>query len=263
MARRDACPKRYKKTAVKADWGGGNDMQYAFEMDIAKQYGVAEAIFVHRLYWWVRHNADNGHNLRDGRYWTYDSLTALTEIFPCWTRRQLEGIINRCRKKGLILTADYNTDRRNRTTWYTVTQTVMQAYADIPERGNAMPQTEQCTSPNGDAHFTKRGNLYKEQLKDQLEDERAHARAKTSEQAVDRLKPYGEFGNVLLTDKALTGLLTRWTPAQVRTEIEALSVYMQSKGKRYADHYATLLGWLHRDCPPQSAPAGRILIDED
>ena len=57
-------------------------MQYAFDMDLAQRYGVPEAIFVHRLYWWVRDNAANGRNYRDGRYWTYDSLNALTKIFP-------------------------------------------------------------------------------------------------------------------------------------------------------------------------------------
>lgn len=102
-------------------------MQYAFDMDLAQRYGVNEAIFVHRLYWWVRDNAANGRNYRDGRYWTYDSLNALTEIFPCWSRRQVEGIINRCREKGLILTAAYSQDKRDRTTWYTVTETVIQA----------------------------------------------------------------------------------------------------------------------------------------
>lgn len=248
-------------------------MQYAFDMKIATEYGVDEAIFVHRLYWWVRDNAANGRNFRDGRYWTYDSLAALTQIFPWWSRRQLEGIINRCREKGLILTADYNTDRRNRTTWYTVTQTVIQVYEpgklDLPERGNAVHQMGKCNAPNGDAHFTKRGNLYNEQLEDHLEDERegAPAHEKTPEQepkqAADKPKTYGEFANVLLTDKAVTRLMGRWTPEQVRTEIEALSAYMQSKGKRYADHYATLLGWLKKDYPPQTAPAGRVLIDED
>ena len=53
-------------------------MQYAFEMKLAQEYGVNEAIFVHRLYWWVRDNAANGRNYRDGHYWTYDSLNALT-----------------------------------------------------------------------------------------------------------------------------------------------------------------------------------------
>ena len=34
-------------------------LQYSFDADLAKEYGVPEAIFVHRLYWWVRDNAAN------------------------------------------------------------------------------------------------------------------------------------------------------------------------------------------------------------
>ncbi len=71
---------------------------------------------------------------------------------------------------------------------------------------------------------------------------------------------YGEFGNVKLTDAELDKLLERWDDAQVSGEIEALSAYMRSKGKRYVDHYATLLNWLKRDFPS----AGKTkLIEED
>lgn len=113
-------------------------MQYAFDMELAQRYGVPEAIFVHRLYWWVRDNAANGRNYRDGRYWTYDSLNALTKIFPWWSRRQLQGIISCCREKNLILTAAYNKSKGDSTTWFTVTEAVIQAYdpanAGVPER---------------------------------------------------------------------------------------------------------------------------------
>lgn len=71
---------------------------------------------------------------------------------------------------------------------------------------------------------------------------------------------YGEFGNVRLTDAELDKLLSRWSDAQVSQEIEALSAYMRSKGKRYADHYATLLNWLKRDFPPAGKTA---LIEEE
>ena len=71
---------------------------------------------------------------------------------------------------------------------------------------------------------------------------------------------YGEFGNVKLTDAELDKLTARWTPNQVSQEIEALSAYMESKGKRDASHYATLLNWLKRDFPS----AGKTkLIEED
>lgn len=102
--------------------------EYSFDADLTTEYGVPEAIFVHRLYWWVHDNAANDRNLKDGRYWTYDSLAALTKIFPFWSRRQIERIINRCREKGLILTAAYSKDRRDRTTWYTVTEPLFRAY---------------------------------------------------------------------------------------------------------------------------------------
>lgn len=234
-------------------------MQYAFDMDLAQRYGVPEAIFVHRLYWWVRDNAANGRNYRDGHYWTYDSLNALTKIFPCWSRRQLQGIIARCKEKGLILTAEYNEDRRDRTTWYTITEAVIVAYEPwkigVPESCNAMHETVQCNVPNGAAQCTKSCTLYNEHLEDQLEDEREGARAQEEpvKPAEDGRKGYGEFGNVRLTDDELARLTARWTPNQVAAEIEALSAYMQSKGKRYRDHYATLLSWLKKDC--QDAPA--------
>lgn len=242
-------------------------MQYAFEMDIARQYGVNEAVFVHRLYWWVRDNAANNRNYRDGYYWTYDSVDALTKIFPCWTRRQLQGIISKCREKGLIITAEYNSDRRDRTTWYTVTDIVINIYC--PERGNAMHETGQCIAPNGAPHSTKRGTLYKEQLEDHLEDER-EGDPRPPELPSDEMpdpqtmaRSYGEFENVLLTDHEISKLLARWTQKQILSSIENLSVYMKSKNKRYADHYATLLNWLKKDFPEGINQAGRVLIDDD
>jgi len=58
-------------------------------------------------------------------------------------------------------------------------------------------------------------------------------------------KHYGEFDNVLLTDNELDKL-------KVKTNywmayIEKLSSYMKSKGKRYKNHYATILTWLRKD----------------
>lgn len=247
---------------------GGQELQYAFDMDLAQKYGVPEAIFVHRLQHWVRENALNDRNYRDGHYWTYDTMNALMKIFPWWTRRQLQGIIARCKEKGLLLTAEYNEDRRDRTTWYTVTEAVIVAYEPwkigAPESCNAMHETVQCNVPNGAAQCTKSCTLYKEHLEDHLEDERegAHTQEKPVEATGDERRGYGEFGNVRLTEGELARLTTRWTPDQVAAEIEALSAYMQSDGKRYRDHYAALIRWLKKDCPP-AQPAGRVLIDED
>jgi len=59
-------------------------------------------------------------------------------------------------------------------------------------------------------------------------------------------KPHGEFQNVLLTDEEFTKL-TEKLGHRTGAEIEKLSAYMKSKGKRYKDHYATILSWTRRD----------------
>lgn len=235
---------------------------YAFDSGLAAQYGVSEAIFVHRLYFWVQENQKNGRNLRDGRYWTHDSVSALTEVFPFWTRHQIEGIIKRCRDKGLILTAALSPRAYDRTNWYTVTDAVTAAYA-----GRTVSQTAPCISPQGDTHSRKNRNVYKEQIEDQLEDERARTRAQSDLQAdagtAAEKRPCGMFGNVLLSAGQWADLCRRWPADRVIEQIEALSVYLQATGRQYQDHYAALLRWLGREHPPHEAPACRRLIDAD
>ena len=101
---------------------------YQFNTTCAAVYGVPEAVFIHQLYFWCRVNEKNGRNLHDGRYWSYNSMKALREIFDFWTPSQLETVIKNCRKKGAILTANYCTDPRDRTLSYTITDSVKCIY---------------------------------------------------------------------------------------------------------------------------------------
>ena len=57
---------------------------------------------------------------------------------------------------------------------------------------------------------------------------------------------YGEFKNVLLSDSELSELKTRY-PQFYEAKIERLSRYLAATGKKYNDHFATLLDWLHED----------------
>lgn len=97
-------------------------------MDLAVQYGADVAIFIHNVVYWVEHNAANGKNYHDGRYWTYNSAEALSDIYPLWSRDQMKRLIKRCADLGLILMGDYNTDRRDRTKWYTPSDEILELY---------------------------------------------------------------------------------------------------------------------------------------
>ncbi len=56
---------------------------------------------------------------------------------------------------------------------------------------------------------------------------------------------YGEYKNVLLTDEELQKLKTEYSDYEER--IEKLSSYVESTGKRYKSHYATIRMWARKD----------------
>ena len=59
-------------------------------------------------------------------------------------------------------------------------------------------------------------------------------------------KRYGEFDNVLLTDQQYHNLEDRFNRDTIAL-IEKLSAYMESAGRHYKSHYATILNWQRKD----------------
>lgn len=103
-------------------------MEHHFNVELASKYGVNEAIFCHNLYFWVKQNKANKRNFHKGTYWTYNSMDAYAELFPYWTRRQIEHLIKKCKDKGLIITDNFNKISYDRTLWYAVTENVICIY---------------------------------------------------------------------------------------------------------------------------------------
>lgn len=85
---------------------------------VAMRYGVEESIFLHTVVYWIRENRSKGENYRDGRWWTYNSIRGLTEIFPWWTEKQVRRIVNSCIEQGALVVGNFNKDGRDRTVWY-------------------------------------------------------------------------------------------------------------------------------------------------
>ena len=68
-------------------------MTYHFDGDVAEKFGTDCATFISHMQYWIAKNAANERHFYEGRYWTYNSLSALERLFPFWTRRQIERII--------------------------------------------------------------------------------------------------------------------------------------------------------------------------
>lgn len=79
-------------------------------------------------------------------------------------------------------------------------------------------------------------------------------RVNTKERTKPARQKYGSYGNVFLTAEEYQKL--RKDIPNVDSLIEQLSTYMESKGKSYRNHAATLRNWAARDKSRQKPPHG-------
>ena len=93
-------------------------MKYMYDVELAKQYGTDEAIFLENLIFWVIRNRENERNFFDGRTWTYNSVRALKSLFPFWSDYQMRRVLESLIKQGVIVKGNYNKNPYDRTMWY-------------------------------------------------------------------------------------------------------------------------------------------------
>lgn len=97
-------------------------MIHYFATDIAKEYGLAPAVIFQNIAYWIEHNRANETNFYEGDYWTYNSVRALTELFPYLTKKQISSSIQKLKNEGLIKTGNFNKSAYDRTMWYALTE---------------------------------------------------------------------------------------------------------------------------------------------
>lgn len=123
-------------------WGG--NMQHSFDIEIAKEYGVLEAILLNNLWFWVEKNRANNVNYYDGYYWTFNSTKAFNELFPYASQKQIQSALKHLRDEGILQTGNYNKSALDRTLWYAFTQKgkwiLLKGKMDFTDRENGFPQ---------------------------------------------------------------------------------------------------------------------------
>lgn len=97
-------------------------MQHSFNIELAKEYGLLEAIIINNLFFWIEKNKANNVNYYDGTYWTYNSIKALNELFPYASERKISYALKHLEEEGIIKTGNYNKLAYDRTLWYAFTE---------------------------------------------------------------------------------------------------------------------------------------------
>jgi hypothetical protein len=101
---------------------------------------VNEAIIISNFHYWITKNRKAGKNCFEGKTWTYNSMSSLQEIFPYMSTRQIEYALNKLVKKGVLIKANHNKKKYDRTLWYTLSDET-EAVLD----GNVIDEVEPST----------------------------------------------------------------------------------------------------------------------
>ena len=211
-------------------------MEHSFDIDIAVKVGVNAAVIYNNILHWVKKNAANGENFHDGYYWTYNSKKAFAELFPYMTDRQVRTALEKLKEEGYILTANYNANTYDRTLWYTV----------INDKciGHKSPMEKASKSNPSDTEVQSTIYRNKPDINTDINDICADAQEFPPLKVIKHR--YGQYGNVILSDAALEKLQNEF-PNDWEDRIERLSEYMQSHGRQYKDHLATIRCWARKD----------------
>jgi hypothetical protein len=122
-------------------------MEHHFDIDVAKEYGVVEAVLIYNFQYWIMKNIANSKHLHDGRHWTYNSQQALLQLFPYLSRQSLRTALQHLKDKGVIITGNYNDTAYDRTVWFAFADEEKWLFSNQPkhwlESTNGMAESDQ------------------------------------------------------------------------------------------------------------------------
>ena len=199
--------------------------------------------------------------------WNF-STAGLTSLLPSDGESVIRSAIKELESGGYLTRERIRDDKGKIIDW-------LWTFSDYPQDENPHVENQHVDKPQLDnPHVenraqlsTKQSNTDGESKKGANTDEYTPAPAKA---APEKKGTYGRYANVKLTDVDLSKLKTEF-PADWQERIDRLSTYMDSTGKSYKNHLATIRNWARRDAeraasstkPPAPEPGRREMTPED
>lgn len=132
-------------------------MNHSFSIEVAVQYGMAEAVLIENLRFWITKNAANGQHFYEGRFWTYNSARAYAELFPYLSEDKIQRTLKKLEQAGAVLTGSFHENRYDRTRWYSLCDELMPENCRAPFRKTAGSIAANC----GDALRKTAGSSFR------------------------------------------------------------------------------------------------------
>lgn len=96
--------------------------------ELAKLIGLNESIVLQQVHYWLEINRKANKNFREGKYWTYNSIRAWHEDnFEFWSVNTVKRTFAKLEKLGLLISANFNKDSRDKTKWYSIDENAVES----------------------------------------------------------------------------------------------------------------------------------------
>jgi len=99
---------------------------------LACKIGLNESIILQQIHYWNQINQKMNNNYRDGQYWTFNSYEKWQLQFPFWSVKTIQRAIGNLEKFKLIISANYNKLKIDRTKWYRIDKNVLELLETSP-----------------------------------------------------------------------------------------------------------------------------------
>jgi DnaD/phage-associated family protein len=110
---------------------------------LAAAIGLNESIVVQQLHYWL----EKSEHVYDGHKWIYNTYEDWREQFPFWSESTIRRIITKLEKQGIIVAANFNRSKIDKTKWYRIDYDKLAELAH-PDQNAPSVQDEQTTVQN-------------------------------------------------------------------------------------------------------------------
>lgn len=94
---------------------------HSYHPAVAEEVGINAAVLFYNICFCVAQNTANERNCVNGKYWTYNSVSAYSRLFPEFSEKQVRTALKKLEDCGYIESGCFNEDPYDHTKWYTVT----------------------------------------------------------------------------------------------------------------------------------------------
>ena len=104
--------------------------KHSFSVEFAERFGIVEALLLDYFFFWISNSQKKKEKdkYHAGRYWVYGSIRKIAEAHPYLSFSKVHRALKKLEDAGAIKTDAFNKMRWDKTTWYTLTDEVLDLF---------------------------------------------------------------------------------------------------------------------------------------